>query len=519
MLYTHTHTHTQTGTTIIREQDEGDVCYFLEKGRVEISQNDKRIRVLTEGSFFGELALLNEEPRSATVTCLSDVSCLVISREAFQKLSASMSNVIKRAMSSPKIQRKSSFFTTDVFMPLNVDEDTSNTVSASSFDIKECIGEGSYGQVILVKHIETGMPYAVKRVPKRKKKRRKKKRKNSDPQKHSDDNSTSTSSSSSSDIPREVQILRLMNHHLVSRLVSTFDIGTTMFLVMPFYQGGDMFSMLLRRKKKQLTEKESRFYLAQIHIALMYLHKRNVIYRDLKLENVVLDIKGNIKLIDFGLAKIVSKGKRTFTICGTPEYMSPEMIKGKGYTYITDYWALGILLHEFLVGFPPFGTREGSFETGYYVVNKIVCKYTKDRAKIEHQSPHASSSSTGGGGGGGRRGSMRSRRMKSILSLLPSVSKLRSREARDIIVQMLDPRAPLRLRGRALEAHPFFTKNSSGSSTKCSSSNRADSWWKRIRAMKVEPPWKPQAKSPFDNRNFDEFNFGSTSDFFRCVKK
>ena len=93
------------GTTIIREQDEGDVCYFLEKGRVEISKDGKRMRILTEGSFFGELALLNEEPRSATVTCLSDVSCLVISRAAFEKLSTSMSNVIRRAMSSPKIVR------------------------------------------------------------------------------------------------------------------------------------------------------------------------------------------------------------------------------------------------------------------------------------------------------------------------------------------------------------------------------------------------------------------------------
>ena len=112
---------------------------------------------------------------------------------------------------------------------------------------------------------------------------------------------------------------------------------------------------------------------------------------------------------------------------------------------------------------------------------------------------------------------MRSRRMKSILSLLPNVSKLRSREARDIIVQMLDPRAPLRLRGRALEAHSFFTKGSGSGSPKYS--NRADVWWKKMRSMKVEPPWIPQASSPYDNRNFDEYNFGSPNKFFRCVKK
>lgn len=243
------------GTVIIRENDEGDVCYFLEKGRVEISKDGDRMRVLTEGSFFGELALLNKEPRSATVTCLTDVNCLVIARSAFEMLSKNFSNVIRRAMSSPKIVRKSSFFTTDVYMPLSLDEDTSNIMNASSFDVKDCIGEGSYGQVILVKHIETGEPYAVKRVLKRRKKKRGKKK---------------NKENKESEIPREVEILRLMNHRLVSRLVSTFDIGTTMFLVMPFYQGGDMFSMLIRRKKKQLTEKEARFYVAQIHIALMY---------------------------------------------------------------------------------------------------------------------------------------------------------------------------------------------------------------------------------------------------------
>ena len=196
--------------------------------------------------------------------------------------------------------------------------------------------------------------------------------------------------------------------------------------------------------------------------------------------------KRDVKLIDFGLAKM-GEGKRTFTICGTPEYMSPEMIKGRGYTHVTDYWALGILLHEVLVGFPPFGTREGSFREEEEAVTgrtRIVCKYTKDRAKIEHQSPSSSSPTNRGG----RRGSLRSRRMKSILSLLPNVSKPRSREAIIFHVILELPRSR-----RALEAK-FFTKGSGSGSPKCS--NRADVWWKKMRSMKVEPPWIPQASSP-----------------------
>lgn len=101
------------------------------------------------------------------------------------------------------------------------------------------------------------------------------------------------------------------------------------------------------------------FYGSQILLALRYLHINEITYRDLKPENLLLDKKGNIKLADFGFAKILKKDK-TYTLCGTPEYLAPEIIKGekKGYGKSVDWWALGILFYEMLVGYPPFYDRK-----------------------------------------------------------------------------------------------------------------------------------------------------------------
>eukprot|EP00939_MAST-03C_sp_MAST-3C-sp1_P004146 g4146.t1 len=666
------------GATIIRENDDGDVCYFIESGRVEVTKEGERLRDLDEGSFFGELALLNAEPRSATVSCLTDVSCLVISRTAFDRLCSQMSDVIQRVMTSPKIVRKKSFFTPDVYFPelsgaggggggcsstadsggwydhretKKSDENEAEvsrkkkneewggdrddggeeakqsdvvsthakkkgrrrkkigkkTTSSASFSssseegnesdatdassssdnesndgtrhdysinvcsqkdlvLRECIGEGSYGQVMLAQHRRTRTPLAVKRVPIKRKKRRKRRGKGAKAV------TTTSSSSAAANTPDEAKILRRMSHALVSRMIGSFEVNDTLFLIMPFYRGGDLFSLITRRKSKRLTDHEARFYVGEIHLALHYLHKEGIVYRDLKLENVVLDERGHVKLIDFGLAKILKeRGDRAFTICGTPEYMSPEMIRGRGYTTITDYWALGVLLHEMLVGFPPFGTREGSFETGYHIVNKIVCQYISDRARIEHLSPNAahrngrkvprdkgSASSSNddnfkaisietGECGGGTRGGRR--RYKKILALLPEVGKIRSRYAADAIVQLLDPRPPLRLRGRALEVHPFFSAGINKTSSNDPSKNKnhtrggfqtpnaasaargrirgrdaggrrrtsrcAEQWWADMRDLRLRPPWVPRTSSKSDTRHFDHFDFGhAEGEFF-----
>jgi serine/threonine protein kinase len=122
---------------------------------------------------------------------------------------------------------------------------------------------------------------------------------------------------------------------------------------MKFLQGGDMFTHIYNTKK--FSEPHAKFYIAQIFLALEYFHTKNIIYRDLKPENVMMETNGYLKLVDFGICKkLEGSDDKTSTFIGTPEYLSPEVILGKGYGLASDWWALGIFACELLTGKPAF---------------------------------------------------------------------------------------------------------------------------------------------------------------------
>jgi protein kinase A len=151
-------------------------------------------------------------------------------------------------------------------------------------------------------------------------------------------------------------------HPFITNLLASFSDADFLYLLLDYVPGGELFSYL--RKWRRFDEDMARFYAAEIVLVLEYLHEQQggVAYRDLKPENLLLDEEGHIKLVDFGFAKRLGNNSNekgdnpveTYTLCGTPEYLAPEVIQNKGHTTAVDWWALGILIYEFLTGYPPF---------------------------------------------------------------------------------------------------------------------------------------------------------------------
>lgn len=138
----------------------------------------------------------------------------------------------------------------------------------------------------------------------------------------------------------------------ITTLITTFSDDQSLYMVLDYCPGGEIFSYL--RRARTFSDATAKFYAAEITLTIEYLHDvQGVAYRDLKPENILIDIDGHIKLVDFGFAKQVGD-RETYTLCGTPDYLAPEVIHNSGHGTAVDWWALGILIYEFLVGQPPF---------------------------------------------------------------------------------------------------------------------------------------------------------------------
>ena len=151
---------------------------------------------------------------------------------------------------------------------------------------------------------------------------------------------------------REKTILASAKHPFIVDFYGTCQDKRKLYLLMEFVMGGEVYSLLGAQKK--LTSAAVHFYAAEVTAVFMYLHSQGFVYRDLKPENVLLATSGHIKLADFGCAKRLKFGERTFSLCGTPEYMAPEVLSRHGHSLSVDWWALGIFIHELLTGQTPF---------------------------------------------------------------------------------------------------------------------------------------------------------------------
>ena len=137
---------------------------------------------------------------------------------------------------------------------------------------------------------------------------------------------------------------------------------------MRFVRGGELFMHL--RQVTRFPEERARFYTIQVAMALGHLHSKHIIYRDLKPENILMDEDGYICLTDFGLAKVLEGNQQAYSFCGTPDYLAPEILVERGHSFPVDWWALGILTYEMIVGFPPFYTGTQNNTKMYELIKK-----------------------------------------------------------------------------------------------------------------------------------------------------
>ncbi|KAL6453233.1 YPK2 Serine/threonine-protein kinase YPK2/YKR2 [Candida maltosa Xu316] len=295
---------------------------------------------------------------------------------------------------------------------------TKKKLSIEDFDLLKLLGKGSFGKVMQVVKKDTKQIYALKVLRKQ----------------------HIVSRSEVTHTLAERTVLARINNPFIVPLKFSFQSPEKLYLVLSFINGGELFWHLQREGKFSMDR--SRFYIAELLMALESLHELNVIYRDVKPENILLDYQGHIALCDFGLCKLnMSNDDKTNTFCGTPEYLAPELLLNQGYTRSVDWWTLGTLLYEMLTGLPPF--YDDDVPTMY---KKIL------------QNP------------------------------LRFPSFLEGTDAQDLLIKLLQKDPSLRLdEASEIKSHPFFK----------------DIDWNKLLNKNYLPPFKPNVENLLDTSNFD----------------
>ena len=403
------------GEVLIQQGDHGDKFYILFFGELVVlkRENDgapyQEMMRFKEGCF-GERALIENKPRAATVQAVTKGRVYVIGKEAFEEHLGSLSDLMQ--IHTKEVERKQ----------------MNKLIKFTDLTALRTIGVGSFGRVRLVYHKQSNGVFALKSLSKR----------------------LIVQYKQEAHLRNERVLMGQVTHPFCSRLIKSFKDNSHVHLLMEFSQGGELFHLLDSHLKDDVLLEESyaKFYAACVILVLEHLHTKGIIYRDLKPENLVLDKDGYIKVTDFGFAKEVDG--YTYTVCGTPDYMAPEIITRQGHNRAVDYWALGVLVYEMLFGGPPFGTQHDSEQQVYQ--NILDCNYN---AVQEDVSP----------------------------------------EAMDLIGKLLvvDPNRRLGMsrKGiRDIKEHPWF----------------AEIDFIRLERKKIAPPFTPQVTDAFDTSHFDRYD-------------
>ncbi|XP_057314487.1 cGMP-dependent protein kinase 1-like isoform X1 [Hydractinia symbiolongicarpus] len=325
----------EEGEYIIRQGARGDTFFILRKGNVDITQRasvhsePQFVRSLSKGAYFGEKALLGEDLRTANVIAgKGGCDCLVVDRESFSMFIENLSDIKKDMYGDGSGKKKMSV---DPKSPTLIKEnDEFANVKLEHLTVTATLGVGGFGRVELVQLATDKRTFALKQLKK----------------KHI------VETRQQDHIMSEKRIMSEAHCQFIVRLYKTFKDRKYLYMLLEVCLGGELWTIL--RDRGSFDDGTTRFYVACVIEAFSYLHSKGIVYRDLKPENLLLDEKGYCKLVDFGFAKKIGFGRKTWTFCGTPEYVAPEIILNKGHDFAADYWSLGILMYELLTGSPPF---------------------------------------------------------------------------------------------------------------------------------------------------------------------
>ncbi|XP_057213656.1 cGMP-dependent protein kinase 1 isoform X2 [Triplophysa rosa] len=318
--------HYSEGDYLIRNGGPGDTLFIVSHGQVKVlekqSANEENVlvSVFSRGDCFGERPPQGDDVRSMSVVASGDVTCLVIDRELFQKITRGFSDVRTNQSSNTQSMANGSAF---------------GEMSLSSFQALNNLVEGQYGHTQLV-HLKNDFRrrFALKAIRKQ----------------------VIRSPGQKERIFAKKHILMDLQSPFIVRLHCTFKDARYLYMLMEACEGGDLWNLL--RERGSLDEAAARFYTACVLEALSVLHSKDVIHRDLKPENVLLDQRGYAKLTGFGCAKKLGSLHRAWSFCGTVGYQAPEVILHKGHGLSADLWAVGMLLYELLNGRPLFSGSE-----------------------------------------------------------------------------------------------------------------------------------------------------------------
>ena len=317
---------------IFTQYSYGDEFYLIHTGEVVITIDDKYVRTLVEDSYFGERAVILNEPRTATAIAKGETLLFILTREVFN-------SIIDTDLREQLLTR------------INLQD---FSIELEDLSILRLLGKGMFGNVFLAAHRQSKILYAIKTIC------------------HSDIRRLKISRN----IRSSEEVLLQIESPLIMKLIKTISDDYRIYFIMEYIPGITLFRYL--EETRRVPRSQVQFYMSNMILMLQHLHSRSIVHRDLKPENILVDGQGYLKLIDFDTACRVQE--RSYTIAGTPHYMAPEMIKGNGYGLAVDCWSLGVIMYQTVYRCMPFGD---SFEQPMDIYREILTGNVAYRKKYQ----------------------------------------------------------------------------------------------------------------------------------------